>query len=124
MNYYLINDSKDWADECDVQFYEILNEEEYQKYMYCKEKFKTFEGSLYFGTNEGWDDDFDFLDFNPVLISNSDADTLKRHWPSSCQAVYDYLMETLDDMSIDRIGYCISNLSLDGFKQGIDKLIQ
>ena len=46
---YIATASIDWADEFDVNFCEILSEEEYQRYKYLQEKLKSFKGSLYFG---------------------------------------------------------------------------
>ena len=74
---YLITGSRDWADEFDVTFFEIISEEDYQKYLIAKEIFVEFIDSYYFGTNEGWDD-FDYLSFEPIAISDSDLETLTR----------------------------------------------
>ena len=39
---YLITGSRDWADEFDVTFFEIISEEDYQKYLIAKEIFVEF----------------------------------------------------------------------------------
>lgn len=97
MKYYLINTRVDWADEFDVPFYEILNEEEYENFMYCKTKLKHVFGGFYFGTNEGWDDDFDFLDFTPIEISEESARVLKKYFPSGVENVYERLIEQIEE---------------------------
>ena len=74
---YLITGSRDWADEFDVTFFEIISEEDYQKYLIAKKIFVEFIDSYYFGTNEGWHD-FDYLSFEPIAISDSDLETLTR----------------------------------------------
>ena len=38
MKHYLINTSVDWADEFDMPFYELLDEDMYRIYMYAKLK--------------------------------------------------------------------------------------
>ena len=72
---YLITGSRDWADEFNVTFFEIISEEDYQKYLIAKEIFVEFVDSYYFGINKGWDD-FDYLSFEPIAISDSDLETL------------------------------------------------
>ena len=76
--HYLITGSKVWADEFNVDFFEIITEEDYKKYMIAKEIFVNFLDGYYFGTNEGWDDKFDYLDFNPIPVSDSDLEALIR----------------------------------------------
>lgn len=78
MKHYVIIGSQDWADEFDVDFFDILTEEEYQKYMIAKEIFGNWLDSFYFGTNEGWDDEFDYLSFTPVEISDAELACLTR----------------------------------------------
>ena len=78
MKHYVIIGSEDWADEFDVDFFDILTEEEYQKYMIAKEIFGNWLDSYYFGTNEGWDEDFDYLSFTPVEISDEELTCLSR----------------------------------------------
>ena len=74
---YLITGSRDWADEFDITFFEIISEEDYQKYLIAKEIFVEFIDSYYFGINKGWDD-FDYLSFEPIAISDQDLETLTR----------------------------------------------
>ena len=78
MKHYLIKCSKDWADECDVHFLETFDENIYNRYMICKDVLKNWYGSYYFGTNEGWDDDFDFLDFTPIELSDEEYRVFKK----------------------------------------------
>lgn len=78
MKHYVIIGSQDWADELDVDFFDILTEEDYQKYMIAKEIFTNWLDSYYFGTNEGWDEDFDYLSFTPVEISEEELACLAR----------------------------------------------
>jgi hypothetical protein len=73
MKHYLIKDSINWADECDVHFFELLDEDMYNKYMICKDILKEWYNSYYFGTNEGWeDDDFDYLNFEPIELTDEE----------------------------------------------------
>ena len=78
MKHYVIIGSEDWADEFNVDFFDVLTEEEYQKYMIAKEIFGNLLDSYYFGTNEGWDDEFDYLSFTPVEISDVELACLTR----------------------------------------------
>lgn len=52
-NYYVITGRVDWADEFDVHFFEVLTEEEHQKYKAAQDILGSFRGNFYFGTNEG-----------------------------------------------------------------------
>ena len=64
---YICIDSVDWGDEFDVDFAEILNEEEYQKYSYAKKILKSFEIHYGFGTNEAFEDlDVLSFEFSPI----------------------------------------------------------
>ena len=74
---YLITGSRDWADEFDITFFAIIAAEDYQKYLIAKEIFVEFIDSYYFGINKGWDD-FDYLSFEPIAISDQDLETLTR----------------------------------------------
>lgn len=56
MKYYLVKSRKDWADEFDCYGLEVYVEDEYNRYINFLEENKDMEVSLYFGTNEGWDD--------------------------------------------------------------------
>ena len=64
---YICTESIDWADEFDVDFSELLNEEEYQKYSYAKKILESFIIHYSFGTNEAFDDlDALAFEFSPI----------------------------------------------------------
>lgn len=80
--YYLVKFHKDWADEFDVYGFAIFKESEWLKIKKELEanKEKT-AGSVYFGTNEGWDNETvgDFLKaFDAKLISNTEKGVITR----------------------------------------------
>ena len=100
MKHYLIKCSKNWADECDVHFLELIDEDTYNRYMICKDVLKSWYDSYYFGTNEGWDNDFDYLDFTPIELSDSEYRVLKK-FNIHGEKVVDYFFEDLQDCLID-----------------------
>lgn len=118
---YLINELRNWADEFEVSFYELLNEEDYQKYMYCKKKLGKFESYFYFGTNEGWEDDegFDYLDFNPIKISDDEARIIEKYFPGGEQ-IFEHLIDRLEE----NYDLNLYNLTFAQFKDAIDKINQ
>lgn len=103
---YLIVGSDCWADEMDVPFFEVLTEEEFQKYQIVKEIFVNFLGNYGFGTNEGWDDnDFDFLQFEPVMLTDDDYKTLIKlglvyedGYEAIGYQIMDQLLTSIEDM--------------------------
>lgn len=122
-NYYVLTGRVDWADECDVHFFEVLTEEEYQKYKAAQDILGSFYSSFYFGTNEGWDDDFDCLDFNPQPISQEELNFINRVGISGERVVH-HFMYVLNDAFID---YNVSKvspfkMSLEEFKEACTKL--
>jgi hypothetical protein len=100
MKHYLIKCTKDWADECNVYFLEFLDEDTYNRYMICKNILKNWYSSYYFGTNEGWEDDFDYLDFTPIELSDSEYRVFKK-FNIHGEEVVDYFFEELQDTLID-----------------------
>ena len=77
-NYYLISNSLDWKDEFDVFFFIIMDEDTYKRYMYLKKVLGSYNGEFYFGTNEGWDGDFDYLQFDPKPISINNLEVFNK----------------------------------------------
>lgn len=75
--HYLIGGNVDWADEFDVTFFELIGELDYAKYMAAKRIIGHLTGYCGFGTNEYWDD-FDYLDFDPVELSDEEYRVLYK----------------------------------------------
>ena len=100
MKHYLIKCAKDWADECDVHFLELIDEDTYNRYKICKDILKNWYSSYYFGTNEGWDDDFDYLDFTPIELSDSEYRVFKK-FNIRGEEVTEYFFEELQDCLVD-----------------------
>jgi hypothetical protein len=96
MKHYLIKCTKNWADECDVHFLETFDEAVYNRYMICKNVLKHWYDSYYFGTNEGWEDDFDYLDFTPIELSDSEYRVFKK-FNIEGETVTEYFFEELRD---------------------------
>lgn len=99
MKHYLINTSVDWADEFDVPFYELLDENMYRIYMYAKLKLGSAVTDKFFGTNEGWEYDcgLDLLQFEPVEITDIEYSVIKNHLPiGTLDVMYD-LLNYLED---------------------------
>ena len=99
MKHYLINTSVDWADEFDVPFYELLDEDMYRIYMYAKLKLGSAITDKFFGTNEGWEYDcgLDLLQFEPVEITDIEYSVIKNHLPVGTLDVMDDLLNYLGD---------------------------
>lgn len=99
MKHYLINTSVDWADEFDVPFYELLDEDMYCIYMYAKLKLGSAVTDKFFGTNEGWEYDcgLDLLQFEPVEITDIEYSVIKNHLPVGTLDVMDDLLNYLEN---------------------------
>lgn len=99
MKHYLINTSVDWADEFDVPFYELLDEDMYRIYMYAKLKLGSAVTDKFFGTNEGWEYDcgLDLLQFEPVEITDIEYSVIKNHLPVGTLDVMDDLLNYLEN---------------------------
>ena len=99
MKHYLINTSVDWADEFDMPFYELLDEDMYRIYMYAKLKLGSAVTDKFFGTNEGWEYDcgLDLLQFEPVEITDIEYSVIKNHLPIGTLDVMDDLLNYLED---------------------------
>lgn len=98
MQYYVISDAIDWADEFDVPFFEILDEDAYELYKYMQEKLKVLYMTKGFGSNEAWDTgDVNWLQFHPKEISNAERLILDKYVPPGnleiMEDIYDYLYE-------------------------------
>lgn len=99
MKHYLINTSVDWADEFDVPFYELLDEDMYRIYMYAKLKLGSAVTDKFFGTNEGWEYDcgLDLLQFEPVEITDIEYSVIKNHLPVGTLDIKDDLLNYLEN---------------------------
>ncbi len=101
MKYYLINKSVNWADEFDVPFWSLLDENNYEVYMYAKKKLGCLKADLYFGTNEGWGEEYgdsiDYLDFQPQEITKEEYNILSKYSPYAVIDIYDGFIEILVD---------------------------
>ena len=99
MKHYLINTSVDWADEFDVPFYELLDENMYRIYMYAKLKLGSAVTDKFFGTNEGWEYDcgLDLLQFEPVEITDIEYSVIKNHLPIGTLDIMDDLLNYLEN---------------------------
>ena len=99
MKHYLINTSVDWADEFDMPFYELLDEDMYRIYMYAKLKLGSAVTDKFFGTNEGWEYDcgLDLLQFEPVEITDIEYSVIKNHLPVGTLDIMDDLRNYLEN---------------------------
>lgn len=122
---YILVANKDWADEFDLPFGEIIEEEEYLKYEYAKNVLGELSDSYWFGTNEGWEDGFDYLNFVYKPISEQEVEVLKKFGLPNGYGIYHDFIDTLSnvvdfDLAIPYI--YMESLSLDQFKYYVDKL--
>lgn len=93
---YVLTGSCNWVDEFDVYFFEILDERDKAIYDMAKQIFEHWLGGFSFGTNEGWDDDFDYLDWDLVEITDEEYEVLKKCHIRG-ETVYDRFAENLCD---------------------------
>ena len=93
---YLISTSMCWADEFDVNFIEVLDEAQKRIYMAMKKVYGDWYSSYYFGTNEGWDDDFDYLDFDLIEISDEEANVIDKYHLTG-ETIFDRIIDMLWD---------------------------
>lgn len=140
---YIATASVDWADEFNVNFCQVLSEEDYQKYKYLQETLKSFKGSLWFGTNEGWEGDFEFLDFEFKPITDEELKTLRKFkclrgksfWDSMIEDLNNYIVEICPELChqeydkysnqyYPELNEDIFDISLDTFKLYIDTLVK
>ena len=123
MKHYLIKCTKDWADECNVYFLEFIDEATYNRYEICKKVLKNWYSSYYFGTNEGWEDDFDYLDFTPIELSDSEYRVFKK-FNIVGETITDYffeeLQDTLQDEGIISDDTNIFDMSESDFKKAVE----
>lgn len=127
MKYYLINDSVCWCDEFKVPFYEILDEKQFQLYMYAKSKLGTLFVEKYFGTNEGWayqkytdgsETGLDLLQFNPEPIGEEECKIVDSYFPCEVCSVWEDLETYLIDWKYAVYTLC----SYEKLKDIIDEL--
>ena len=93
---YVLTGSCNWVDEFDVYFFEVLDERDKAIYDMAKQIFEHWFGGFSFGTNEGWDDDFDYLDWDLVEITDEEYEVLKKCHIRG-ETVYDRFAENLCD---------------------------
>jgi len=93
---YVITTSINWADECDVHFFDILSEEDYRKYDFLKQTLGHLYADYWFGTNEGWEDgEFDYLNFELKEATDEEIEVLKK-FDIQGESVIDRLAETIE----------------------------
>ena len=106
---YVLAGSYNWADEFDVYFFEVLDERDKAIYCMAKQIFEHWLGGYGFGTNEGWYDDFDYLDWDLVEITDEEYKVLKKCHIRG-ETVYDRFAEELCD-----------EISSEGFAKELEK---
>jgi hypothetical protein len=123
-NNYIIADSCDWADEFDVYFLEILDQDEYNKYNFVRKTLKEYYSSYWFGTNEGWDENFDYLQFRPKKITDEEIKVLDKFNVSGL-TIYQDFIDSLDrdvwDVINDEDPKNLDSLEFDEFCRIINK---
>jgi hypothetical protein len=67
--------------------------------MAAKKVWGDWYDTLYFGTNEGWED-FDYLDFDLIELSDEEANVLQKY-NIEAETIFDRFMEHLWDELVD-----------------------
>lgn len=92
MKYYMCNFSKDWSDEFDVKGSQVFTETEKAEFETRMIDFADRTVDLYFGTNEGWEDEelseFDYA-YSFVEITESTYTELREKFPRGFGMFYD-----------------------------------
>lgn len=122
-NNYIISDCIDYSDEFYVYFLEILNQDEYNKYNFVKNTLKEYCSDYYFGTNEGWDADFDYLQFKPQKITDEEIKVLNK-FNISGLTIYENFIDSLNEdvwYTIEDEDRDLMSLEFDEFCRVINK---
>ena len=122
-NNYIITDCIDYSDEFYVYFLEILNQDEYNKYNFVKNTLKEYCSDYYFGTNEGWDADFDYLQFKPQKITDEEIKVLNK-FNISGLTIYENFIDSLNEdvwYTIEDEDRDLMSLEFDEFCRVINK---
>ena len=93
---YVITASIDWADEFDVHFFEVMDEETYKKYEFLKQTLHHYYTSYCFGTNEDFDE-FEPLDFTPKPITDEELAVLNKFDIKGEDRIIENLFYALED---------------------------
>ena len=118
-NYYVITGSQFWKGGFNIHFFEIINEDDYQKYMAAKEILGIMLDTYGFGINEDWEDDLNYLGFEPQKITKEQHKLLNELKISGEEVIgsfYCRLNDLLNDAEIDIDVY---EASLDEFKEAL-----
>lgn len=100
---YLINEPRDWADEFDVNFLEVVSEEDKKIYTAAKKVYGRWIDSYGFGTNEGWEDDFDYLDFDLIELTDEEAKVFDKFYIRGytiMDSFIELLIQEIDDLEM------------------------
>ena len=93
---YVITASVDWADEFDVHFFEVMDEETYKKYIFLQRTIPHYYTSYCFGTNEDFDE-FEPLGFTPKPITDEELAVLNKFDIQGENRIIENLFDALDD---------------------------
>lgn len=92
MKYFICNFSKDWSDEFDVQGSQVFTETEKAEFETRMADLADRTVDLYFGTNEGWEDE-EVSEFSHaykfVEITESTFTELREKFPHGFGMFYD-----------------------------------
>lgn len=138
MNYYLMATSVDWADEFNVYFGDLIDEDTYAKYVYLQKTIKTIKEDFSFGTNEYFEN-FEYLNFYFVGIPEYEAQILLKYdlpmGESIISRLFEYLEENLvlyadeEDLrttvinkrTFKHLKYSIDDMSFETFVKLVDR---
>lgn len=96
MKWYLTTDDIDWGDEFDVNFGELIDAPTYEKYRYLTQVLGSYSESYWFGTNQSFDD-FEYLGWDFVEISEEEAAILKKYGLPNGYSFIDHLFDHLEE---------------------------
>lgn len=100
MKWYLTTDRIDWADEFDVYFGELIDAPTYEKYKYLTQVLESHVATYGFGTNQ-WFDDFQYLGWDFVEITEEEAATLQKYGLPNGRTFIDVLFEDIESDMLD-----------------------
>jgi len=118
---YLFNDiiCFDWKNDAEFYCLDIIDEEQYQKFKYCKEKLTEIIDVIDIGNQEY---DINFLEYDYIEISDYEAGVIQKY-AKGYQTIFDLMINCLNrhlqckDISCEK-------LSVNDFKKAIDDYIE
>jgi len=117
---YLFSDYMYLTNEYPIPFLDIISEEDYQKFKYCKEKLDCMTGLIYMTGHEGLHCD-NYFEYDYIPITDEEAEILEKY-VRHCNGLFDFMIMEMNyfyEYNGDKKEF--STMPLDEFKKIIDE---